>query len=60
MIQTELWVTIPQPNIGDPGTGDFTLMFLGEAGVVGRPDIVRNQAFAASVLLQQLKLVVDE
>lgn len=52
-------MAIPQPNIGDPGTGDFTLMFLGEAGVVGRPDIVRNQAFAARVLLQQLKLVVD-
>lgn len=33
---------VPQPNIGDPGLGDLTLAFLGEAGVVGRADMMRT------------------
>lgn len=31
---------LPQPNMGEPGTGDLTLTFFGDAGVVGRADIV--------------------
>lgn len=31
---------VPHPNIGNPGTGDFTLTFLGDAGVAGRADIM--------------------
>lgn len=42
---------IPQPNIGDPGTGDFTLTFLGEAGVAGRADIVGDCAFTTKPVL---------
>lgn len=33
-------VGLPQPNIGEPGAGDLTLTFLGEAGVVGRAAMV--------------------
>ena len=33
---------IPQPNMGEPGTGDFTLTFFGDAGVVGRAAMVRR------------------
>ena len=31
---------VPQPNIGEPGAGDLTLTFFGDAGVVGRADMV--------------------
>lgn len=31
---------VPQPKAGNPGTGDLTLAFLGEAGVTGRLDIM--------------------
>ena len=32
---------IPQPYRGVPGTGDLILTFLGDAGVVGRPDMMK-------------------
>lgn len=31
---------VPQPYIGVPGTGALTLTFFGDAGVVGRADIM--------------------
>jgi hypothetical protein len=33
---------IPQPYMGVPGTGDLILTFLGDAGVVGRPDMMKD------------------
>lgn len=39
---TETKDDIPQPNMGDPGDGDLTLTFLGDAGVTGRPDMMRK------------------
>jgi hypothetical protein len=30
--------------MGDPGAGDLTLKFFGDAGVVGRADIVKDEA----------------
>jgi hypothetical protein len=32
---------LPQPNMGEPGTGDLILTFFGDAGVLGRADMVR-------------------
>lgn len=33
-------VNAPQPNMGVPGAAGFILTFLGDAGVVGRADMV--------------------
>lgn len=35
---------LPQPNTGIPGTGGLTFMFLGDAGVAGRADILQDSA----------------
>jgi len=42
---------IPQPNMGVPTAGDLTLAFLGDAGVAGRVDMMREEVLRLGQLV---------
>lgn len=53
-------IILPQPYIGVPGAGVLTLTFLGEAGVVGRPDMTNNAVVTGANVQQKRGLEKSE